>query len=136
MRVEAYFFNYNLTVSDNKIIVPDEIRAKFPELIELIVASESMNDEERQYWINILPVMTPEQITNLEQILDNEKTQLAAIDEKYKKEMEKVGGDVDIEEIGRQRREKRESRRSKEGDHEVGEEEKEAEILKAISELG
>ncbi|MBT4021529.1 hypothetical protein HOF17_04090 [Candidatus Peribacteria bacterium] len=123
-------------MSDNKIIVPDEIRAKFPELIELIVASESMNDEERQYWINILPVMTPEQITNLEQILDNEKTQLAAIDEKYKKEMEKVGGDVDIEEIGRQRREKRESRKSKEGDHEVGEEEKEAEILKAISELG
>jgi hypothetical protein len=123
-------------MSDSKIVVPDEIRAKFPELIELIISSESMNDEERQYWINILPVMTPEQITNLEKILDNEKTQLAAIDEKYKKEMEKVGGNaVNIEEIGRERREKRESRKSVEGDHEVGEEEKEAEILKAISEL-
>jgi len=123
-------------MSDSKIVVPDEIRAKFPELIELIISSESMNDEERQYWINILPVMTPEQITNLEKILDNEKTQLAAIDEKYKKEMEKVGGNaVNIEEIGRERREKRESRKSVEGDHEVGEEEKEAEILMAISEL-
>lgn len=63
--------------------IPPEIQEKFGPLLELIKASESMNDEERQYWINILPVMTPEQLKNLEDILVNEKKQLAAIDEKY-----------------------------------------------------
>ena len=60
--------------------IPDDVRSKFPELIDLIVASESMNDEERQYWINILPIMTPEQTEDLRGILDNERKQLEAID--------------------------------------------------------
>jgi hypothetical protein len=66
--------------------VPADTQAKFGELIALIKASESMNDEERQYWINLLPVMTPEQVANLNEILINERTQLAAIDEKYGKD--------------------------------------------------
>lgn len=65
------------------LVISPEIQEKFGPLLELIKASESMNNEERQYWINILPVMTPEQIKNLEDILENEKKQLAAIDEKY-----------------------------------------------------
>jgi len=60
---------------------------KFHDLVELILASESMNDEERQYWINILPIMTPEQIQNLNQILNQERQQLAVIDQKYGKEI-------------------------------------------------
>lgn len=68
------------------ITVPADTQAKFGELIALIKASESMNDEERQYWINLLPVMTPEQVANLNEILINERTQLAAIDEKYGKD--------------------------------------------------
>ena len=50
-----------------------------------------MNDEERQYWINILPIMTPEQIGNLQNILTSEKTQLAAIDAKYSKDGASIG---------------------------------------------
>ena len=49
-----------------------------------------MNDEERQYWINILPIMTPDQVKNLFDILDNERKQLAAIDAKYQTEIQKV----------------------------------------------
>ena len=112
-------------------------KEKYPELIKLILGSESMNDEERQYWINILPVMTPEQQENLNQILTNEKDQLAAIDEKYKKEMgqlEKEEGRA-IEDIEKERREKQKSRRGQEKGAEAEEKEKEKEILKAISEL-
>ena len=31
--------------------LPDEIQAKFPELIKMILATESMDDAERQYWL-------------------------------------------------------------------------------------
>lgn len=65
------------------IVVPDDVRAKFGGLVDLIVASESMNDDERRYWIEILPVMSPEQIAKLQDILSREKEQLAAIDAKY-----------------------------------------------------
>ena len=65
------------------LVIPPEIQAQFGPLIDLIRGSESMNDEERQYWINILPIMTPDQRKNLEDILVSEKQQLAAIDAKY-----------------------------------------------------
>ncbi len=69
--------------SASALVIPTDIQEKFGDLVALIRQSESMNDEERQYWVNILPIMTPEQIQNLEDILLNEKQQLAAIDAKY-----------------------------------------------------
>ncbi len=48
--------------SASPIIVPADVREKFGALVDLILASESMNDDERRYWIDILPVMTQEQI--------------------------------------------------------------------------
>jgi uncharacterized protein YeaO (DUF488 family) len=75
----------------SNVVVPDEVRAKFPDLIPLVLASESMNDEERQYWVNILPIMTPEQVQNLRDILENERRQLSAIDSKYAKEIQQIG---------------------------------------------
>jgi hypothetical protein len=72
------------------LVIPAETEAKFGPLLALIKGSESMNDEERQYWINILPIMTPDQLKNLEDILQNEKQQLAAIDAKYSKEMSAI----------------------------------------------
>lgn len=65
------------------IVVPDNVRSAFGPLVDLIIGSESMNDDERKYWIEILPVMSPEQIAKLRDILSREKEQLAAIDAKY-----------------------------------------------------
>ena len=90
--------------------IPDELKQKFPELIDLVLKSESMNDEERQYWVNILPVMTPEQIQNLKDILVNEREQLAAIDKKYAKEIEKIGEDQILKKVDDERRKRREER--------------------------
>ncbi len=96
--------------SGSGLTVPAEIQAKFGELVELIKGSESMNDEERQYWINLLPVMTPEQISNLNDILNNEKTQLAAIDEKYGKEIDQASTGQSIESMEAERRKKKAER--------------------------
>ncbi len=105
---------------------------KFPDLIELIKKSESMNDEERQYWINILPIMTPEQIQNLREILDNERKQLAAIDAKYQTEIDKLGQTEVVRQTEEQRKKQRTERSSKEAAHKEQEDKATEDILKQI----
>ncbi len=91
----------------SKLTIPADIQQKYPQLLDLIKASESMNDEERQYWINILPIMTPDQVKNLSDILENERKQLAAIDAKYQTEIQRIGQ----AEVTRQTEEERKKRR-------------------------
>lgn len=114
------------------VTIPDEVKTKFPELIELIMGSESMNDEERQYWINILPVMTPEQTQNLKDILINERDQLQAIDRKYAKEIERIGSDQLVEKIEEERRRRREERTKQESQAKEEETERAEDILGEI----
>jgi hypothetical protein len=65
--------------------ISEEVQKKFPDLIELIKASQSMNDEERQYWADVLLVMTEEQIQNLRGILENEKKQMEEANQRLQK---------------------------------------------------
>ena len=67
--------------------VSDDIQAKYPELIKLILATESMDDDERQYWFDIMPSMTEAQIDRLFEILDTERKKLADLEVKYQKEI-------------------------------------------------
>jgi len=112
-------------------LIPDSVRAQFNDLIELIMGSESMNDEERQYWFDILPVMTPDQVENLRSILTNEKTQLAAIDAKYAADSK---NNIDTVAIAEQRRESRQKRDAQEQSHESEEALSEEDILKKTNE--
>lgn len=97
--------------SGSALVITPDVQEKFVDLLKLIVDSESMNNEERQYWINILPVMTPEQIKNLEEILTNEKKQLAAIDAKYTANAQPVAqAGRKVEDIDAERKRKREER--------------------------
>lgn len=92
------------------LVISPDTELRFGALVALIQGSESMNSEERQYWINILPIMTQEQLKNLEEILTSEKKQLAAIDEKYAKQPDGAAG-ASVEAIGekiRTRKQKRE----------------------------
>ncbi len=112
--------------------IPEDLLKKFPDLIQLIKASESMNDEERQYWINILPIMTPEQIQNLRDILENERKQLAAIDSKYQTEIEKLGQTEVIRQTEEERVKRRQERSGKEAAHKEKEDQAADDILKQI----
>ena len=113
--------------------VPQETRARFSELVELISSSESMNTNERQYWINIMPIMTAEQIQNLHDILQNERRQLAAIDAKYSKDINEVGQKAGQEYQQHQRQNKREELMSAEHQHDAAELELEQDILNKIN---
>jgi len=108
--------------------VPPEVAQQFPDIIEFIRTSESMNDEERQYWVDILPVMTPEQREQLRNILKNEREQLAAIDAKYAKEIENVGDGAALRKMEKERKSKQKELSAKEASVRA-EEEKEAEDI-------
>lgn len=91
-----------------------------------------MNDEERQYWINILPIMTGEQVKNLQDILENEKKQLSAIDQKYSQEMQKIEQEEFLRKAEEERRKKRQSRSATESSTKKQEETDASNILKQI----
>ena len=76
---------------DNKSFqIDDEILAKYKELIDMILVTESMDDDERQYWFDIMPSMTEEQIDRLYNILDTEKKKLAELELKYQEEIKQL----------------------------------------------
>lgn len=117
---------------DPTITISDEVQKKYPEIIELILGSESMNYEERQYWINILGIMTTDQIENLKDILVNEKEQLAIIDKKYAKSTQE--NIPSIKEIGEERKSRRDKHTENEGKFEQEDTAQEEDILRQIEE--
>ena len=62
--------------------IPDNLLKNNPTLVKLILLSESMNEEERQYWFNLTEVMNDEQIEKLQDILTREQQKLVEINEK------------------------------------------------------
>jgi len=71
-------------------IIPKILREIFPDLIKLIFETESMDEDEREYWLQILPIMTEEQIKKFREILVNEKDQLKKLDQDYNTEISKI----------------------------------------------
>ncbi len=94
-----------------------------------------MNNEERQYWVNILPIMTPDQRKNLEEILVSEKQQLAAIDAKYSKQAEPAANQTSPEQTGEKIRVKKQEREEIERMEQAKESGKETDILSQIQAL-
>jgi len=49
-----------------------------------------MDDNERQYWFDIMPSMTDEQVDRLYNILDTEKKKLEDLETKYQDEIKEL----------------------------------------------
>ncbi len=73
-----------VATAGSTLTIPADTAGKFPELIQMIQQSRSMNDEERQYWVDALSIMSEDQVKNLYSILDNERNQLKAAEEAYR----------------------------------------------------
>lgn len=65
--------------------IPEKLMQNDPALVDLVMKSESMKDEERQYWFNLYEVMNTQQVEKLRDILTRERAKLAEIDAKYGK---------------------------------------------------
>lgn len=88
-----------ITEAENKYIVPALVREKFPDLIKLIYETESMNEEEREYWLQIMPIMSEDQISKFRDILVNERDQLSKLDQEYQQEMNRINASKPAAEI-------------------------------------
>ena len=128
--------NQTTTTDDQAgISIPDEVLKKFPELTELIKASQSMNDEERQYWVDVLPIMSEDQITNLQSILDNEKRQIEEVEQGYQEDMQKEVSYFNLEFDELKYKEKKRIRLEAEKQHELDEQRHEEELLAELANL-
>ncbi len=65
----------------------DEIQLQYWELVDLVLGSESIDNNEKQYWFDILPSMTNDQIDRLFNILMTERHQLEELNLKYQEEI-------------------------------------------------
>lgn len=129
--------NGTATVADQKtrLNIPLDVQEQFPELIQKIVKSESMNHEERQYWIDVLPIMTDDQITNLKSILDNEKKEIEKADQRLKEDFEAESKRVIIKFDALKYKEKQQMRMEAEHRFETEEKEHEKNILEEIESM-
>lgn len=108
--------------------IPEEVQKQFPKLIELIIGSQSMNNEERQYWIDVLPIMAEDQINNLREILVNEKKQTKEANREFEERMEREKLEFDESKY----REKKRERVEAETLFEKKEKEREEALLKEL----
>lgn len=88
--IYAKEFKHNGTtfyISDKAL---ENINKTNPNFIKLVLQTESMDDDERQYWFDILPSMTQSQIDRLDHILKTEKRKLEELEVKYQKDIKSL----------------------------------------------
>lgn len=121
--------------AEDKYIVPELIRNKFPDLVKLIYETESMNSEEREYWLQIMPIMTEEQIVKFRGILVNEKEQLAKLDQEYNQEMARINDKHVVEINEAEIKKKKEELEAAEKAAESEEKNQEEDLLQQLDQL-
>lgn len=116
--------------------IPDVVKEQHPDLVEMILKTKSMDDDERQYWFHILPIMKEDQVAELRKILVTEKEKLAEIEKKYadtdKPPIEK---DPNAKFSAESYEQKKEALKQEESDQEKTEKEMEANLLDEIENL-
>ena len=119
----------------NTLNVPADIVEKFGDLITLIKGSKSMDNSERQYWVDVLPIMSEDQIQNLRDILDNEKKQLAQAEAAYTEGVQGAAKKASKAFDAEAHMEKKRARVAAEKRHEEEEKAHEENILKELENL-
>lgn len=119
---------------ETRYTIPDLVKQKYPDLIGLVLQTESMNDDERDYWFQILPIMTEEQIAKFHGILVNERNQLARLDKEYEDQMKKLNDKHQNEWTEFEAKKKREIIQKAESQAEQQEKQTEEDLLKKLEE--
>jgi hypothetical protein len=73
------------TSSEFEFSPPQEVEEKFPELTDLLMASQALDNEEKKFWFDSLLTMEESHIESLYKILDDERQFFEMIEtEEYK----------------------------------------------------
>jgi hypothetical protein len=74
-----------------KFDISDSFLEKETNLVVLILKSKSLaQNEEKQSWFNLIPMMNEDQTNKLRDILTREKDKIAEIESKYEKKKEEI----------------------------------------------
>lgn len=119
----------------SKFYIPNIVKDKYPSLVPLILQTESMDNEEREYWFQILPIMTDDQVLKFKEILISEKQQLAKLDTEYEEELKKINDKHLVEWQDFEKKQERETLQKKERIAEAEEISLEEDILKKLNDL-
>lgn len=68
-------------------VVQKYINEVYSELVQLVINTEAMDNDEKQYWFDIMPSMLDEQVDRLYDILEIERVKLADLDTKYQEQI-------------------------------------------------
>lgn len=67
-----------------------EMVLKYPDIMKLLYDTPSLNVKEKIYWLQLMPLMSDEQIVKLKSILDTEKKKLLALNKQYEEDIAKL----------------------------------------------
>ena len=115
--------------------IPDDVRQQYPRLVELIIATESMNYDEKEYWFSILPIMTDDQVVKLQNILETERQKLTELNQKYQQQTSSLEDKHLVEWQAFNRQEQAAQRQRREAVEEKKEAAEEAALLQEIQNL-
>ena len=73
-----------------KFNISNEMKSKHPELVRLILTTETIGDIERQMWFDKYSEMSDEQVNKLFHILDTERKELETLEKVYEEREKKM----------------------------------------------
>ena len=92
---------------DEDLLIPDMAAEKYPDLVELLKKSSSLNTEEKNYWLQMIPTMSEEQLSELRSILVDEKVVTMEAQEEYDTEVAKIEKEKEKEFLEMQKQQKK-----------------------------
>lgn len=118
-----------------KYAIPKMVKEKYADLVELVKTTESMDDQEREYWFQIMPIMTDDQIEKFRNILITEKTQLQELDKEYEDELNRLNEKHLLEWKEFETKEKSKAIKDAESANAVSEKQLEEDLLAKLSDV-
>lgn len=74
----------------NEFNIPDITNKSFSLLVDLLVCSESLDEDEKKYWLNNLPELNTNQIDKLLRILLKEREKMDELPLKYRNQIKEI----------------------------------------------
>lgn len=90
-------------------LVVKEVAQAYPDILQMLFVTPSLNFEEKKYWVQLLPLMSMEHVERLRTILTTERQKMASIDQQFAEKAEIFANTVKLsrEEIEERRQELR-----------------------------
>jgi len=67
-----------------------EIVLKFPDIMKLLYETPSLALKEKIYWLQLMPLMSEDQVVKLRSILETEKQKLLALNKQYEEDIANI----------------------------------------------